>query len=141
MKVDIVDSEKEIFSGDVEHLVASAAMGEVGIYPQHVPFITKLKPGVLRLQVPNQEYQLVWAISGGFLEVLNNEVHVLADIVERTDELDEARLQEQRTIALARLRHADSTMTEDIAKAEASLQITIAQLKALDYIRKQAKRS
>jgi F-type H+-transporting ATPase subunit epsilon len=140
MQVDLVDSEKQIFSGQVEYLVAPAYDGEIGIFPNHVPLIVKLKSGVLRLQVPGEEFQMVFAISGGFLEVKGNHVTVLADVVERTDELDEARLKEQMIAAQAREKHVDSSMTADVAKAQAALEIAIAQLKALDYIKKQANR-
>jgi F-type H+-transporting ATPase subunit epsilon len=142
MRVDLVDSEKQIFSGEVEYLVAPAANGEIGVYPHHTSLLTKLKPGVLRLQIAEEQYQMIFAISGGFLEVQDNHATVLADIVERTDELDEARLKEQKAIALARYKkRAGSSSTTDIARAQASLEIAIAQLKALDYIKRQARRA
>ena len=140
MQVDVVDSEKQIFSGKVEYLVAEASEGEIGIFPNHIPLISKLKPGVLRLQLPDEKEQVVLAVSGGFLEVQGNHVTVLADIAERTEELDEARLTLQKTEAEARVKKVDSSLTTDVAKAEAALDIAIAQLKALDYIKKQAKR-
>jgi F-type H+-transporting ATPase subunit epsilon len=136
MKVDVVDSESQIFSGEVEYLIAPAIEGEIGIYPHHIPLITKLNPGVLRLQIPDTAAHEVLAISGGFLEVQGNHVTILADIVERTEPLDEARLLEQKSMALARIKRADSTMTADVATAQASLEIAIAQLKALDYLKK-----
>lgn len=139
IRVDLVDSEHQIFSGDVEHLVVNANDGELGIYPHHIPLICKLKPGVLRLQIPNEKHQLVFAVSGGYLEVQDNHVTVLADIVERTDALDEERLISERDAALAKIQHSGSSFTADVAKAQASLEVAIAQLKALDYIRKHAK--
>lgn len=140
MKVDVVDSEEQIFSGVAEFLVAPASEGEIGIYPNHIALITKLKPGVLRLQLPEQQFQQVFAISGGFLEVHSNHVTVLADIVERTEELDEARLIEQRNQAMAAVKKSDLT-TDEIAKAHASLEIAIAQLKAIEYIKKHKNRA
>ena len=137
MKVDVVDSESQIFSGEAEYLIAPALEGEIGIYPHHIPLITKLNLGVLRIQIPGQEVQEVLAISGGFLEVQGNHVTILADVVERTDALDEARLLEQKSMAVARLKRADiTTTTVDVATAQASLEIAIAQLKALDYLKK-----
>lgn len=140
MQVDIVDSEKQIFSGKAEYLVAEAYDGEIGIFPYHIPLISKLKPGVLRLQIPDEKLQLIFAVSGGFLEVQGNHAIILADIVERTEEQDEARLIEQKSAAEARVKKVDSSLTADVAMAEAALDIAIAQLKAFDYIRKQAKR-
>lgn len=141
MRVDVVDTEKEIFSGQVEYLVVPGLEGELGIYPHHTPLLAKLKPGVLRLQVPNEGYQMVYAISGGFLEIQNNQAIVLADVAERTEALDEARLIEERDMALTRLKRSNSSSVADVAKAQAALEISIAQLKALDFIKKQARRS
>ncbi|MCE3267857.1 MAG: synthase subunit epsilon [Burkholderiales bacterium] len=140
MQVTLVDSEHQIFSGEVEHLVINASNGELGIYPNHIPLICKLKPGILRLQIPNEKYQQVYAVSGGFLEVQGNHATILADIVERTDKLDESRLIAEHNAAIARVKHAKSASTPDIAKAQIALEVAIAQLKALDYIKKHAKR-
>ncbi|MCX8515222.1 MAG: F0F1 ATP synthase subunit epsilon [Burkholderiales bacterium] len=134
MMLDVVDSEKQIFSGEVEYLVAPAFEGEIGIYPNHIALISKLKPGILRLQIPNQAYQLIYAISGGFVEINDNHTTVLADIVERTEELDEARLIEQKNQALKKIQAAENSNT-DFTKAQAALEIAIAQLKAMEYIR------
>ncbi len=141
MFVNVVSSEEMIFSGKAEYIIAPALMGEIGIYPRHVPLISKLKSGVLRLQLPDQTEQVVLAISGGFLEVQANHVTVLADVVERTTELDEIKLLEQKKQAEARIKHAGASISEDVAKAYASLEIAIAQLKAMDYIKKNSKRS
>ncbi|MCE2706038.1 MAG: ATP synthase F1 subunit epsilon [Proteobacteria bacterium] len=139
MYVDLVDSESRLFAGDAEYLVANAYDGEIGIYPNHVALITKLKPGVLRIKLPDKEEQSVFAISGGFLEVCSNRVTVLADIIERTEALDEARLVEQKEDALNKLNRSDSTMSYDLAKVQASLDIAIAQLKALDFLKKRSR--
>jgi len=136
MNVDLVDSEGRIYAGEAEYLVISAFDGEIGIYPHHIPLISKLKPGVLRIQVPGETEQKIFAISGGFLEVCDNNVIVMIDRLERTDELDEARLVAQKQMALEKISHAESSNTIDVAKAMASLEIAVAQLKALDYIRK-----
>ena len=135
MYVDFVDSESRIFAGEAEFIVVSGYDGEIGIYPNHTALISKLVPGVLRIKLPAQEEQLIFAISGGFLEVCNNTVIVLGDIVERTDELDEQRLLAQKTDALEKLKRAESSPTPDVAIAQASLEITIAQLKAFEFIR------
>jgi F-type H+-transporting ATPase subunit epsilon len=136
IKVDIVDAEKQIFSGDAEYLVAPALEGEVGVYPHHVPFISKLKPGVLRVKLADDEV-LVFALSGGYIEVKNNHINVLADIVERTEALDEARLNEQKLAAESKLKHlsTDSAHGVDRRNAEIALEIAIAQLKSLEYLR------
>jgi len=133
LKLDVVDSEKSVYSGDVEYIVAPASLGEIGIFPNHIPIITRLKPGVLRLQIPNEKEQMVLAISGGFLEVDSNHATVLADVIERSEALDTTRLEEQKKEAVAKLHSAD---THNRKKAEVSLEIAIAGLKAVDYIKK-----
>ncbi|MFN8770953.1 MAG: F0F1 ATP synthase subunit epsilon [Neisseriaceae bacterium] len=140
MHVDIVDAESRVFAGEAEFLIINAFDGEIGIFPNHIPLISKLKPGVLRIKAPNQDNQKVFALSGGFIEVCDNNVLVMADIVERTDELDEQKLIEQKNLALNRLKHADtSSSTYEVAKAQAALEIAIAQLRALEYIKKRGK--
>ena len=136
MKVDVVDSEAQIFSGEAEFLVAPASEGEIGVYPNHIPLISRLKAGVLRLQVPNEQFQLVFAISGGFMEVRSNHVTVLADILDRAELLDEAKVVEQRNLAQSRVKNIDGTDAHGAAKAHAALEIAIAQLKAVEYIKK-----
>ena len=136
MKVDVVDSEAQIFSGEAEFLVAPASEGEIGVYPNHIPLISRLKAGVLRLQVPNEQFQLVFAISGGFMEVRSNHVTVLADILDRAELLDEAKVVEQRNLAQSKVKNIDADNAKELAKAHAALEIAIAQLKAVDYIKK-----
>ena len=136
MNVDIVDSESRIFTGDVEFLVVSAYDGEIGIFPHHVPLICQLKPGVLRIKLPNEDEQKVFAISGGFLEVSRNNVVVMADVVERTDELDEQRLLKQKEDAHNRLEKSGASSNYEVAKSQVALEIAIAQLKALDYLKR-----
>ena len=87
--LDIVSAEKEIFSGIVEMVVATGELGEVGITPGHAPLLTVLKPGEIRITLPGGE-QDVYYVSGGMLEVQPFYVTVLADAVERADNLDEA---------------------------------------------------
>ena len=139
MQVNFVDSESQIFTGEAEYLVVSAFDGEIGIFPHHTPLISKLVPGILRIKQPNKDEQLVFAISGGFIEVCDNRVIVLADIVERTEELDEKRLIEQKQDALQKLKRADSISTAEVAKAQAALEIAVAQLKAFDFLGKKIK--
>ena len=140
MQVDVVSSEEQIFSGEVEFLVAPGSEGELGIYPNHIPLISKLIPGLVRIKLPQKNMQLVFVISGGFLEIQSNRLTILADVVERTDDLDEAKLLEQKRIAEERLKRSDATLTRSDVKAYAELELIIAQLKALDFVNKQARR-
>ena len=141
MQVDLVSSEEQIFSGEVEFVIAPGSEGEIGIYPRHIPLITKLNPGLIRVKLPHKEMHLVYVISGGFLEVQGNKVTVLADVVERTDSLDQAKLLEEKRIAEERLKRSTASMDRDDVKAYAALEMIIAQLKAVDYLHKQSRRS
>ena len=141
MQVNLVSSEQQIFSGIAEYVVAPGSEGEIGIFPRHIALLSKLKPGLFRIKLPEKETQLVFAISGGFLEVQGNTVTVLADVVERSDDLDHAKLLEAKLAAEEKLKHASSTLGSDDAKAYAALEFVIAQLKAVDYLQKHSRRS
>ena len=95
MQLNIVSAESEIFSGDVKNLTASAEMGEVGIYPQHTPMISPLKPGEVKVLSENDE-ELNFYISGGMLEVQPHIVTILADTAMRGQDLDEAKALEAK---------------------------------------------
>ena len=69
MHVDVVSAEEQIFSGEAEFVVLPGVMGELGIYPRHAPLFTEIKPGAVRMKVPNQEREELVFVAGGFLEV------------------------------------------------------------------------
>ncbi len=133
--LDLVDSESRIFEGDVEYIIATSVNGEIGIYPNHIGLITILAPGSLRIKMVDKAQQLILALSGGYLEVYDNKIVILADIVRRTNELDEARLIEQKNEAMQKLSKSDSSLTYDVAKVQASLDIAIAEIKTVQFLR------
>jgi len=92
LKLEVVTAEREVFSGEVDSLLAPGVEGELGILPRHAPLVAMLQAGELRFRRADEETNL--AIGGGFLEVANNRVIVLADSAERADEIDLARAQE-----------------------------------------------
>ena len=130
--VDIVSAEKEIFSGSVEAVFASAVMGELGIYPRHTPLLTRLKPGEVRVLVNGKEEQFY--VSGGMLEVQPHVVTVLADTAMRADDVDEAAALEAKENAERALKDTDAKM--DYAEAQAKLAEAMAQLRTIDRMRK-----
>jgi len=135
--VDIVSAETEIFSGLAEMVFAPAEMGEVGIAPQHTPLMTRLKPGEVRLKLPNNEEQFFY-VSGGMLEVQPHVVTVLADTALRAKDIDEA-------AALKAKESAEKALTDkksdiDIAEAQAELLQAVAQLRAIEHLRKKLNR-
>ena len=119
LHVDIVSAEGEIYSGDAEMVIAPAKMGDVGITPRHAPLITGLRPGEVRVQVPDQVEELFFYVTGGLLEVQPHLVTVLADSALHGDQLDEQAADEARKAAEEALRGA--TGKEDIAHAQAQL--------------------
>jgi F-type H+-transporting ATPase subunit epsilon len=133
--VDIVSAEKEIFSGLVEAVFASAIMGEVGIYPRHTPMLTRLKPGEVRVLVNGKEEQFY--VSGGMLEVQPHVVTVLADTAMRADDVDEAAALEAKADAEQALKDTDAKM--DYAQAQAKLAEAMAQLRSIERMRKSGK--
>ncbi|WP_434632471.1 F0F1 ATP synthase subunit epsilon [Chromobacterium sp. CV08] len=136
MRVEVVSTEQLIFSGEAEFVVAPATEGEIGVYPQHVPLLTRIKPGVLRLKVPGNKEEVLVAVSGGMMEVQPSLITVLADTAIRGEDLDEARANEAKRAAEDALKRAtDDTST---AKAHAALAVAIAELKTLDYLKRRA---
>ena len=87
LRVEIVSAEGEIFSGEAEMVFAPAKMGDVGIAPRHAPLLTEMRPGELRVQVPDGE-ELFFYVTGGILEVQPHLVTVLADAAMDPDQLD-----------------------------------------------------
>jgi F-type H+-transporting ATPase subunit epsilon len=131
--VDIVSAEKEIFSGLAEMVFAPAELGEVGISPRHAPFITRLKPGEVRVKVSETE-SYPFYVSGGMLEVQPHLVTVLADTAIRAKDIDEAAAIEAKAKAEEAL--ADKSGKIDYATAQAQLAQAIMQLRTLDRLRK-----
>ena len=105
MRLDIITAERQVYSEDVEVLVAPGMEGQLGILPHHAPLMTALQPGELLIRKDGEETYL--AVTGGFLEVIGNTVTILADACERSDEIDEQRAQEAMDRARERLERQD----------------------------------
>ena len=136
IQVEIVSAEKEIFSGVAKSVVASAEMGEVGIYPKHTPLITRLKPGEVKLETESGE-ELIFFVSGGILEVQPHVVTILAATAMRGADLDEAKALEAKRRAEEAL--ADKQADMDAAKALAELAAAAAQLRMIENLRKKGR--
>ena len=134
MHVDVVSAEEEIWSGTAEFVAAPAEMGEIGIQARHAPLLTRIKPGSLRIKVANSSEEVLVYVSGGILEVQPHVVTVLADTAIRGADLDEAKAQEAKKRAEELLKDRSSAM--DYAKAQAELAEAIAQLAAIQKLRK-----
>lgn len=132
IQVEVVSAEQEIFSGQAAVVIASAAAGEVGIYPQHAPLLTSLKPGDVRIQDADGSEQVIY-VSGGILEITPKKVTVLSDTAIRADDIDEAAALEAQRKAEQALK--DTTADINYAKAKAELAQAAAQLQALKKLR------
>lgn len=131
--VDVVSAEQEIFSGLAEVVIVPAQMGEVGIYPRHAPMITRIKPGSVRIKIPEQTEDELIYVSGGMLEVQPSIVTILADTAIRGADLDEAKALEAKVRAEEAMKDKSSKI--DYAKAQAELAESLAQIAAIEKIR------
>ncbi len=98
IRLEIVTIERQVFSEDVDMVVAPGTEGVLGILPHHAPLMTGLKPGELVIKRKGQPDQLI-AIGGGFMEVRPDQVTILADTAEHAAEIDVARAEEARKSA------------------------------------------
>ena len=132
--VDVVSAEEQIFSGSAEFVVLPGELGELGIYPRHTPLITRIRPGAVRLRLPDQADEELVFVSGGILEVQPDSVTVLADTAVRGHDLDEAKALEAKRLAEEALH--DRSAEIDYAKATAELADAMAQLATIKRLRK-----
>jgi F-type H+-transporting ATPase subunit epsilon len=132
--IDVVSAEENIFSGEAEFVVAPAGGGEVGIYPNHTPMITTIKPGALRIKQSAEAEETLIFVSGGMLEVQPGMITVLADTAIRGADLDEAKATAAKEAAEEAMKNRTSEM--DYAKAQAELAEAIAQIQAIQKMRK-----
>ncbi len=132
--VDVVSAEEMIFSGLAQFVVLPGEAGELGIMPGHMPLMTRIKPGAMRVQTQDGKEELIF-VAGGLLEVQPNLVTVLADTAIRGADLDQAKALEAKKMAEEAMVNRGSEM--DYARAQVELAEAIAQLAAIDKLRKQ----
>ena len=113
MRLDIITAEKLVYSDEVSSVVAPGSAGQLGILPNHAPLLTSLKPGELKVLKEGEESNI--AESGGFLEVLQNVVTILADTAERAEDIDFERAEAAMKRAQDKVESSDSDM--DLEKA------------------------
>lgn len=137
IQCDIVSAHEEIFSGDATMIIASGIAGELGITPRHAPLITQLRAGPVRVLQANGE-EAFFFVSSGILEVQPHMVTILTDTAMRGADLDEAAARAAKAEAERQL--ADRSGEMDIAEAQSQLMQSVAQLAALEQLRKKIKR-
>jgi F-type H+-transporting ATPase subunit epsilon len=136
IQCDIVSAEEKIFSGDAIMVFAAGEQGDLGITPRHAPLITRMRAGEVRVRKPDGEENFYY-VSGGILEVQPHKVTVLADTAQRAKDIDEAAAQEAKRRAQAVLMNQSTDM--EVADAQAQLAEAVAQLQALERLRKNLK--
>ncbi len=125
LKLEIVTPDAQAYSGDVEMVTIPAAEGEMGIYPQHVPLLTQVVPGEITVRTAGRDFFL--AVGEGFVEITGDRVAILADMAILAENIDEAKAEEARRRAEARL--AEHLDDEEAAIVSAALAHSLAQLK------------
>jgi len=133
IRLDIVTAEREVFSEEVDVIIAPGVEGQLGILPHHAPLMTTLQPGELIVRKGGNEFSLV--VSGGFLEVRPDRVIILADAAERAEEIDIARAEEAKRRAEQQLAERYFP-TVDAARVEAALRRSLARLKVAEKRRR-----
>jgi F-type H+-transporting ATPase subunit epsilon len=134
MRLEIITAERQVYSDDVDVVVAPGIEGQLGILPHHAPLMTALQPGELMVRKNGEESYLV--VTGGFMEVLGNRVTILADAAERSEEIDEQRAQQ----AVERARDRIEKREEDIELEEALHSLRRAQVR-LNVVRRRRRSS
>ena len=133
LQVDIVSAEQSIFSGEATMVIAPGESGELGILPEHMPLLTRIKPGTVRIQLVGGGEEEVIYVSGGMMEVQPDRVTVLADTSVRAHDLDEAKAMEAERLAKDAL--ADRSGAIDHARAQIELAQAAAQIAAIRKLR------
>ena len=132
IQVDVVSAEESIFSGSAKFVALPGEAGELGILPGHVPLITRIKPGAVRIEKADGGEEFVF-VAGGILEVQPNHITVLSDTAIRGKDLDEAKASDARRAAEEAIKNAKSDI--DLAKAQSELAVMAAQIAALRKFR------
>ena len=133
LSVHIVTAEREVFTEDgVDEVVVPGIEGELTVLPEHAPLLTMIKPGVMRIVKSGEDIDM--AITGGFIEVRQDRVTILADAAERAEEIDTVRAEEARRQAERALEERGADV--DLAAAAATLQRSLMRLKAAERRRR-----
>lgn len=125
LKLEIVTPEAKTYSDDVEMVTLPAVEGEMGVFPQHVPLVTQILAGEVIVRKNGQDSFL--AVGDGFVEITANRVAIMTDMAIQAENIDEAKAEEARRRAEARL--AEKIDDEEAAMVSAALAHSLAQIK------------
>ena len=133
LKLEIVTPTATVYSEDVELVTLPGVEGQMGVYPQHVRLMTQLVPGEMIVQKSGRDEFL--AVGEGLVEITNDRVAILTDMAVAADNIDEAKAEEARQRAAARLR--EKLSSQEVASVNAALARSVAQL----YVKRRHPRS
>jgi F-type H+-transporting ATPase subunit epsilon len=136
LHVEVVTAERELYNGEADEVNAPGSEGQLGILPSHAALLTMLKAGPLTIKLSGAEEPLF--VSGGFLEVFDNTVTVLADTAEHAEEIDQARAEEARRRAQDSLAQAQSNTER--AELQGALERAMARLHVTEISRRRGGR-
>ncbi|MFZ0862282.1 MAG: F0F1 ATP synthase subunit epsilon [Candidatus Sulfotelmatobacter sp.] len=133
LRLEIVTPDAVVYSENVEMVTLQGVEGQMGVYPQHIRLMTQLVPGEMIVRRNGNEDFL--AVGEGLVEITNDRVSILTDMAVRAENIDEAKAEEARQRAEARLRNQASS--QDIASVNAALARSVAQLSVKRHHRRQ----
>ena len=136
LNFEIITAERIVYSDEVDIVVAPGSEGQLGILPQHAPLMTMLQPGELMIRKGGEEDSIF--VSGGFMEVRDNKVIVLADTAERAEDIDTERAEQAR--ARAENRISTRATDADLSRAQAAMLRSLMRLKVAEKNKKRKPR-
>src|SRR5215472_5488362 len=127
LQVELVTAEGRVLSQEADFVLAPGAEGERGVLPQHIPLLTPLRTGEVRVR--NEDKEEFLFVAGGFLEVLPDKVVILADVAERAEDIDEARAEEARKRAEELLQHEPENVEAAAVLEREVLRLRVAEIR------------
>jgi F-type H+-transporting ATPase subunit epsilon len=133
MQLDIASTESRIFSGRVESMVCTGTLGDMGILPGHAPLLSALIPGPVRIMTAEGQ-EMIFYVSGGYVEVQPGVVNILADTAIRADDMDEAQAEQAKKDVEAAIANRDAEF--EYSRAATQLAEAAAQIRTIQQLRK-----
>lgn len=133
MHCDIASTEARIYSGRVESLVCTGTLGDMGILPGHAPLLSALIPGPVRI-ITQEGEEMIFYVSGGYVEVQPGTVNILADTAIRADDMDEAQAEQAKQAVETAIANRGAEF--EYSRAATQLAEAAAQIRTIQQLRK-----
>ncbi len=125
-KLQVITPDRKFYQGDVQMVELTTTEGQIGVYARHIPLTAVVTPGILTIHEDGEKKTA--ALMSGFVQIMPEEVTIMAEVVEWPDEIDENRAKEAKTRAERRIQSHDAEM--DVARAELALKRALVRLEA-----------